>query len=95
VATHLVVSCLSLKFALLREQKRLLLVFVLDFFFFFSWRGDKCVGLCICVCVCFLAEGCQLVGCGCERERERRALGSRRGETFVVHPKASKLWVFV
>jgi hypothetical protein len=30
-----------------------------------------------------------------ERERERRALGSRRGERFVLHPKVSKLWVFV
>jgi hypothetical protein len=25
-----------------------------------------------------------------ERERESRALGSRRGEGFVLHPKASK-----
>ncbi len=43
VATHVVVLYLSLKFALLREQKRLLLGFVLVSFF--SWRSDKCVGL--------------------------------------------------
>ncbi len=87
MATYVVILYLSLKFALLREQKRLLLGL---FWFLFSVGAATSVWVCVCVCVCFLAEGCQLVGCGCERKRESRALGSRRGEGFVLHPKASK-----
>jgi hypothetical protein len=97
VATHVVILYLSLKFALLREQKRLLLGFVLVSFL--SWRGDKCVGLCMCVCVCFLAAGCHLVGCVCEREREREreraghwGRGGGRGLFYILKQASLRVW---
>lgn len=76
MATHVVVLHLSLKFALLREEKRLLLGFVLVFFFQLS-RRQVCGFVYVCVFVFCLKVANWLVVA--ERERERRALGSRRG----------------
>ncbi len=94
MATHVVVIYLSLKFALLREEKRLLLGFVLVFIFQLA-RRQVFGFVYVCVFVFWLKVANWLVVAERERERERRALGSRRGERFVLHPKASKLWVFV
>ncbi len=98
MATHVVVLYLSSKFALLPEQNRLLLGFVFVFFlflFFFSVGAATSVWVCVSVCVFvfWLKVANWLVVA--VRERERRALGSRRVGSFVLHPKAGKLWVFV
>lgn len=68
--------------------------FFFFFFFFFQLaRRQVCGFVYVCVFVFWLKVANWLVVA--VRERERRALGSRRVGSFVLHPKAGKLWVFV